>query len=330
MNLELIMQGAKQAQKTSLGAAGIAAGTSVANSLIDQAFAEFNRQRNFHWNEKAADAADKRQRKQYEDLYSPKAMLEQYRAAGLSPSMMMSSGAPAVGSSSANGNLAGGVSGPYPAAGIMNPQDMANLALTSAQIRNLDEDTISKDLQNQINELKTSTYKKQWELLNSFGFGDENGTHSISKIANESENFEQFAKKISEIYDSMNPEIGNYLYTEMGQRDLRTIYQANKEFSNDIAVLANSKENADLLLNITKLLNNNEFAKLSANAQKQQLRQAIELAKLGEKQKGAINRLIDKMGDSTWADLTLVFLMIIGQYSHMNLNFGAHATNVIK
>ena len=127
--------------------AGIQAAGQVANTLIEQAFAEHNRERNYYWNEKAADSADQRQRKQYQDLYSPQAQMEQYQAAGLSPSMMMSGGQSATGTSSAQG-AKGGIDGPYPSSKIIDPMAIAQIAnikadteLKKSQAENTDKDT---------------------------------------------------------------------------------------------------------------------------------------------------------------------------------------------
>lgn len=116
----------------------IGAGAEIANSLINQAFAEKNRERNYYWNEKAADSADQRQRAQYHDLYSPQAQLEQYAAAGLSPSMMMSGGQSAVGGTPQGAQ--GGISGPYPSGKVIDP-------ITMAQIANIQADTKVKEQQ---------------------------------------------------------------------------------------------------------------------------------------------------------------------------------------
>lgn len=91
------------------------AGGSLINGFVNEFFTDRARQKNYEMNEKAAKEADKRQRAQYNDLYSPEAMLQQYRAAGLSPSMMMSGGAPVVGGTAAGSQ--GGTSGGYPSAG---------------------------------------------------------------------------------------------------------------------------------------------------------------------------------------------------------------------
>ena len=146
-----------------IGAAGfgvgavINAGASVANTLINQAYAERNRERNFVWNEKAANNADKRQRAQYFDLYSPQAMMEQYAAAGLSPSMMMSGGQSAVGQSSAQGNQSQGIQGAYPTAQVFDP-------IAAAQIANINADTKLKE--SQAKNTDKDTELKGQEILN--------------------------------------------------------------------------------------------------------------------------------------------------------------------
>ncbi len=130
------------ADKFDLGSAAINAGSSVANTLITQAFAEHNRKKNFEYNEKAADNADQRQRKQYEELYSPQAMMEQYAAAGLSPSLMMSGGQSAVGQSSAQGNQSAGIQGPYPSATPIDPLAAAQMANIIANTKKTEAETI--------------------------------------------------------------------------------------------------------------------------------------------------------------------------------------------
>ena len=130
----------------------------TANGLIQQAFAEHNRKRNYYWNEKAAEQADKRQREQYEDLYSPNALLSQYAAAGLSPSMMMSGGQSAVGQSSAQGNQSAGVTGAYPSAQpTLDP-------LYNAQLENVKADTEEK--KERAENLDKDTELKGQEIIN--------------------------------------------------------------------------------------------------------------------------------------------------------------------
>lgn len=119
-------------------------GADIANGLIGQAFAEHNRKRNFYWNEKAADSADQRMRSQYQDLYSPQAMLDQYAAAGLSPSMMMSGGQSAVGGTPHGAQ--GGIEGAYPSAPIIDPLKAAEIANLNAQTKKLEAETPDKEL----------------------------------------------------------------------------------------------------------------------------------------------------------------------------------------
>ncbi len=140
-----------------VAAAGINAGSSIANNLITQAFAGHNRRENYRYNEMAAKKADQRQRAQYTELYSPKAMMEQYAAAGLSPSMMMSGGQSAVGQSSAQGNQSAGIQGPYPSATPIDP-------LAAAQMANIMADTKKKEAET--DNIETDTELKGQEIIN--------------------------------------------------------------------------------------------------------------------------------------------------------------------
>lgn len=307
----------------------IQSGTSIANSLIGQAFAEHNRKRNYYWNEKAADSADQRQRAQYHDLYSPQAQLEQYAAAGLSPSMMMSGGQSAVGGTPQGAQ--GGIQGPYPSGQLLDPSAAADIALKIAQKRNLDQDTISIELENEIKKLSNTTYSRQWNLINNTNWGDENGVQSWSDLVKNCKNFQQFEEKVKEIYhNTTNTEMELFTQSEEGQKTLRDIYEANKQFENEIAVLANSQENATLLLKVAQLLNNSNYPELSANAQKQQLQQVAESAELTKKEKNAFNNILDRMGNGLFSDIAIVLLLTLGQWSHANINFGASQITSIK
>ena len=129
-----------------------------ANTILNQGLTSINRGANFKFNEMSAKNADKRQRQQYWDLYSPKALLEQYKAAGLSPSMMMSGGAPTVGQSSAQGNQGAGIQGPYPASQGLDPVTMAQVEnikadteLKENEAANVSENTTAQQIENYIN-----------------------------------------------------------------------------------------------------------------------------------------------------------------------------------
>lgn len=144
--------------------AGISAAGTVTNSVFNQIFAEHNRKKNFEWNEKAAREADKRQRAQYFDLYSPQAMIEQYAAAGLSPSMMMSGGQSATGQSSAQGNQSAGIQGAYPSGQVIDPLQMAQIANINADTEGKKTDNIIKDIERKISQWEYKFFQQEQEL----------------------------------------------------------------------------------------------------------------------------------------------------------------------
>lgn len=290
-----------------------------ANSQAEKS-AERSRQQNFAFGEMAANAADKRFRKQYLDFFSPKAQLKQLKDAGLSPSVMYQGGAGAGGATAPQGGGAGGLQAPYyPTTAL----EAAQIGLIQAQTNNVNEDTIATEIQNGINKLKATTYANQWNLINSTFFGDENGVLSWNDLAQNCKDYNEFQTKVTEILKNSAPEMEIYVKSEEGQKTLRNMYEDYKKFDNEISVLAYSKANTDLMLKITNLLNNQNFAELSADAQLKQLSQIIESEELTTLQKGAMNRLINKMGKSTTTDIMLVLMMILGQYSHVNFSFGA-------
>lgn len=303
------------------------AGASIVNQAISSGFDELARKRNFHWNEKAANSADKRQRKQYHDLYSPKAQLEQYKAAGLSPSMMMSGGQSAVGGS-ASGNISSSVQGPYAHnTNIIDPLRTKELELMESQINNLNEDTITKELYNELQKLSNNTYKEKWNILNGMGAGvaDEQGMPiSLKQIVDKCENYEEFAKYYKKYFNAGN---SGFIASHEGQKTLQEIYQTYKQFSNDITIIENSKENAELMLNITKLLNNDEFASNSAEVQKQELTKVLEESKLTEREKRAFNNILDKAGNGTFGDLATILLIMLKQNTHASFNASANRSD---
>lgn len=156
--------------KNNIAAAGINAGASFANNIISNLWAGHHRRQNYRYNEMAAKKADQRQRAQYMELYSPEAMMKQYAAAGLSPSMMMSGGQAAVGQSSAQGNQSAGIQGPYPSTMPIDP-------LAAAQMANIIADT----------------KKKEAETIN-IGADTEFTLTNIIKAAEETENIKMTRK----------------------------------------------------------------------------------------------------------------------------------------
>lgn len=326
--VQLLKNGAKMLG-TDMYSAGVNGINSITGGYINEYFADRARKKNFEYNEKAAVAADERQRKQYADLYSPQAMMQQYAAAGLSPSLMMSGGQSAVGGTP-QGNMSASLSGAYPSAGAMSSSITAGLQgeLMKAQIRNLDENTTGKQLENEITKLNNSTLKNKWKLLNITTGGDEKGIISISDLANNSKDFNDFMSKAEKTWD-LDLEMKFYINSEEGQKELRALYEANKIFSNEITVLANSQENAELALAITRLLNEPNFINNSATAQKQELEKVIEDSKLTGREREAFNNLLDKMGESTWTDIAIVLLTFIANNTSANLNMSTSRSNSI-
>lgn len=132
----------------------LGAATSIGGTLLNQAFAEKNRERNFYYNEQAAKNADMRTRMLYNDLYSPAAQMKQLREAGLSPSLMYQNGG---GNAGASGAQSAGLQGPYPSAQSLDP-------LTFAQIANINADTKVKE--NQAENIGTDTELKGQQIIN--------------------------------------------------------------------------------------------------------------------------------------------------------------------
>lgn len=314
---------------TDLYSTGINNLNSFVQGHINEYFVDRARPKNFEWSQKEAKAADERQRAQYKDLYSPQAMMGQYKAAGLSPSMMMSGGASAVGGTP-SGNMGTAAMGPYPTANAMTSTTPGlQNELMQAQIDNLNSDTISKDLFNQIQKLKNSTFNKEWKLMNITTGGDENGIKTISGLVNECKSFDQFKNKVPKYWE-LDHEMYMFIQSEEGQKALRAIYEANKEFTNEIAVLENSQENAELMLKITKLLNSNDFASKSAQAQKEELEKTIEDAKLTARERQAFNNILDKMGENTWTDIAIVMLTLLKNNISANYSYNNSKSIVHK
>lgn len=117
-------------------------GTNILGSLLNNILAgireDFARKDNYYYNEQAAQNADIRTRALYNDLQSPKALLEQYKEAGLSPSMMFSGGG--VGAQPAGGAQSAGTAGISPNAYGMSAIDIAQLRLMNAEADKTEEE----------------------------------------------------------------------------------------------------------------------------------------------------------------------------------------------
>lgn len=134
---------------------GFGALKSFTGGLMKAGFNELSKYTNYQYGEKAANNADKRWREQYNDFFTPEAMLKQYQQAGLSPSMMFSSGAHGTGGATAP--QGSGASGP---SGGFAPID----APTIAQVKNIEADTKVKEAE--AKNLDKDTEKKGQEITN--------------------------------------------------------------------------------------------------------------------------------------------------------------------
>lgn len=118
------------------------------------------RKENHYYNEISADNADKRTRQLYKDFYSPEAQLKQIKEAGLSPSIMYGQQGGNIGQATPSGKQGQGVNVAPPTA---NFNEMMTNAIQLAQIKNLNEETRGKEIENDIKE-ETGLVKAQNEI----------------------------------------------------------------------------------------------------------------------------------------------------------------------
>lgn len=120
-------------------------GANIASNLfgtiINRVTAERDRELNYQYNELAAENALNRQEYLYNKYYSPSAMLEQYKNAGLSPGLMYQTSG-SVGTQTPSAPMSNSVNGIQ----TQNTTfDLLNNALLKAQINNINADTENKE-----------------------------------------------------------------------------------------------------------------------------------------------------------------------------------------
>lgn len=140
--------------------AAISAGGGIISSIINNAWAgeqaKKDRRENYIFSEFAANNADKRTRALYKDFYSPEALLRQYEAAGLSPSMMFGGTPGQGGMSGAQGNGGSGIQTPY------MPISMVEMAQAAALFAQAKKQNAETDVIEGKNEMGMSAIAKQW------------------------------------------------------------------------------------------------------------------------------------------------------------------------
>lgn len=277
------------------------------------------RQENFQYGEKAAENADARTRALYNDLYSPQAQLEQLKAAGLSPSLFYGDGGGISGQAGAQGTGAAGISPNVFGAQAMDftavAKQIAETNLIKAQTKKTESETTGQDLENEVKSISNETFRDEMVLLRSVAI-DENGQmgSSLYEIANDSWNYDQFLGKVREMYNSASYTEGlKIISSEVGQKILRGIYEANAKLERDIKVLSNEGVDADFQKSLAKALNEIDYANKNANAIAAEFEKQVEAANLEKSQREAWNNIINKLKakNSDASDWVIVIGMIL-------------------
>lgn len=295
--------------------AGIQAGLGAINNAWAKSQQDEARAENYRFGEMAAENADARTRALYNDLYSPSALLEQYKKAGLSPSLMFGGTPGQGGMSGAQGTGASGLGTPYMPMSLIEGAQIANLKAqtekTKAETENVKNDTALKDLELKIKELETGTIKQEWEILNTHFERPDGTSFSLFELADNYYSYEGFLEEVRKVMP------GYLTDNETGQQLLRTIYTSASKFNRDIAVLSEEQVSANFELAITQKLTEKDFVNLNAEAAVAQLKQTISTSELTETQKEAWNNLINRLGKkgSTTRDILVVLGMIVGNFA---------------
>lgn len=302
---------------------------------------------NYKYGEMQAENADKRTRELYADLMSPAAMRKQYQEAGLSPSLMFSNGGGA-GGSVPNG-AQGSSASVQPNVFGLNAMDAAQIGLalaqtknteaqtekTKAETENVNKDTDIKELERQTREMNVQLESVDFNILQHFIINDDGTYNSLSNLAENSWDFEDFKRQIGRIADkegAQNPYLKSAIYTEQGERTLRLIYTANNKLRSEIATLSETEINARFQISIVKALEEMDFAKLSAKETIQQLKTSISTEELNERQKDAWNRLLQRLENrnSTASDIAICLGLILNNaLSNYHYNIGSRNTHSI-
>lgn len=304
-----------------LGNTLLSAGTFGLNNLFADWQAGRTAQRNYQYGERAAQNADARTRALYNDFYSPKALLKQYKEAGLSPSIMYG-GTPGQGGMTGAQGSGAGISGvPFAPLSLVDAAQAAALNAqtekTKAETENISLDTTRQEIQRGIEELQASQYKNEWLLLNSTWIDDKTGEKtSIFEAARNFYTYEDFINWCRN-GQTTDEEIKRATQTETGQKILREIYTGSNRFTRDIMVLSEETVSRSFQLSILNKLKEQGFIELNATAAIQQLKTSISTDELTQSQKDAWNNLLDRLGKkgSTGRDIAIILGMILSNFA---------------
>ena len=157
--------------ETLMGGA-ISAANSITNNLMAGRRESAARQGNYQYNEMAAENADRRTRKLYQDFQSPEALLRQYKEAGLSPSLMFGGGG--IGGQTTQGAQGAGAGGINPTIYGVDPLAGAQIAKTLAEVENIKQDTKKKgaetdltfaQIDKTVKESESQRLKNDWQAM---------------------------------------------------------------------------------------------------------------------------------------------------------------------
>lgn len=302
-----------------IGGAASVAGSVINNQLAGQR-TDIDRRQNYLYGEMQADAADRRTRALYNDLYSPGALLRQYKEAGLSPSLMFG-GTPGQGGTTGAMGSNAGIQTPYMPLSMLEAAQIANITAQTknveadtekkeAETSNVKIDTIRQEIAKYVEELQAGQYNTEWQIINST-WTEDGKQKSIFEAARDHFNYESFLEWCRS--DKTDETIRKATTTEAGQRILRGIYVSASRFHNDIVTLSSNAVSAQFQQQIIQAMQSTNFAELNAHAAIGYLRQNIETAELTTTQKEAWNNLLEGLGKkgSTTRDIVVVLGMIL-------------------
>lgn len=268
---------------------GISAAANIGGTILSNEMSrereQLARQENYLYNEKAANMADLRTRALYNDLYSPKAQLEQLKSARLSPSLFYGDGGGISGQTGAQGAGASGVLG-------------SQFGIPSIDMSQIGKIMAETDL------IKAQTRKTNEETATEAGT-NERGTAEIEQIIAKTKNtylqnvFQEYENSLSEIQlgieaATANTKVENYIRQTEYLEHITTSakVKANIDEQSEQDILGYIKERTNNLIadtwlkksqtNLTKqqvldlvnqITNRNKQIEINENTLKEQIKQ---------------------------------------------------------
>lgn len=133
----------------------------IINAGLNRALGDYERQKNYEYNEKAAANADRRARAQFRDMYSYSAQVQEMKKAGLNPALMYGGASGQGGATAPQGMGAGGVQKGLSGMNLMSLAEIevmkSQANLNNAEAQKVGEETTGQQIENYINELVKDT-----------------------------------------------------------------------------------------------------------------------------------------------------------------------------